>query len=190
MRVMMVVQLGLAMMLRGWISAASPLISGTTSGTSGSCRKAEELSMTTQPHSAAMGAYLRDRSPPALKSAISTSLKESAVSSSTVSFLPQNSTCFPAERWEASNLREVRGKCLLSRHFIISTPTAPVAPAIATLGCAFVLMRPRVYPFPCKWQEKSILVQLHSIQTPGQAHLRVQFLTRVPRKAILTRSYR
>ena len=45
---MIVVQLGFAMMPRCfWISAG--LISGTTKGTSGSIRKAEELSITTAP---------------------------------------------------------------------------------------------------------------------------------------------
>ena len=53
---MMVVQFGLAMMLRGWFFAACGLISGTTSGTSASIRKADELSITTAPAAAAEGA--------------------------------------------------------------------------------------------------------------------------------------
>ena len=46
--VMMVEQFGLAMMPL-WSFASSGLISGTTSGTSGSMRKAEELSTNTAP---------------------------------------------------------------------------------------------------------------------------------------------
>ena len=51
----MVEQLGLAMMPLCQ-STSSGLTSGTTSGTSGSMRQAEELSTTTQPASRAMGA--------------------------------------------------------------------------------------------------------------------------------------
>ena len=51
-----VVQLGLAMMPLGVCRAASGLTSETTSGTSGSIRQADELSMTTAPAAAALGA--------------------------------------------------------------------------------------------------------------------------------------
>ncbi len=52
------------------------LISGITSGTFGSMRKAEELSMTTAPALTATGANFREMPPPAENSAISTPAKE------------------------------------------------------------------------------------------------------------------
>ena len=54
-----VVQLGFAMIPLGRCAAASALTSGTTSGTSGSIRKAPELSTATAPRSAAIGRPLR-----------------------------------------------------------------------------------------------------------------------------------
>ncbi len=48
-------QLGTATMPR-WPSSACSLTSGTTSGTAGSMRKADELSITTAPASTAAGA--------------------------------------------------------------------------------------------------------------------------------------
>ena len=68
---MMVVQLGLAMMFFAAVLAASGLISGTISGTSGSIRNADELSMTIQPALAADGAYSREMPPPAENRAMS-----------------------------------------------------------------------------------------------------------------------
>jgi hypothetical protein len=52
----MVVQFGLAMMPL-WLATAWPFTSGTTSGVSGSMRKTDELSTTTQPASTAFGAH-------------------------------------------------------------------------------------------------------------------------------------
>ena len=59
MSVMAVVQFGLAMMPRCSLMSLA-LISGTTSGTWSSMRKALELSTTTQPARAASGAYSRE----------------------------------------------------------------------------------------------------------------------------------
>ena len=56
----MVVQLGLATMPFGMLARASALTSGTTSGTSGSMRQADELSMTMAPAAATCGAHSRD----------------------------------------------------------------------------------------------------------------------------------
>ncbi len=64
-----VVQLGLATMPFGVESRAAALTSGTTSGTSGSMRHAEELSTTMAPASATRGARRFDAAPPAEKSA-------------------------------------------------------------------------------------------------------------------------
>ncbi len=71
---MMVEQLGLAMMPR-CARTASGLISGTTSGTAGSMRNAEELSTTTAPCCTASGAKRLEVLPPAEKSAMSTPLE-------------------------------------------------------------------------------------------------------------------
>ncbi len=73
---MMVEQFGLAMM-PSCAAAASGLISGITSGTAGSIRKAEELSTTTAPLFAAAGPSARDVPPPAEKKAMSMPLKTS-----------------------------------------------------------------------------------------------------------------
>jgi hypothetical protein len=61
-------------------------------------RKAEELSITIAPAARAAGANSRLRVAPALKKAMSTSLKESGFSSSTLQALPLNSSVLPAER--------------------------------------------------------------------------------------------
>ncbi len=63
----MVVQFGLAMMPLGRSAMASGLTSETTSGTSGSPRQAEELSITTAPAAATLGASSREVAPPAEK---------------------------------------------------------------------------------------------------------------------------
>ncbi|KAF5042894.1 hypothetical protein DSECCO2_507970 [anaerobic digester metagenome] len=96
----MVEQLGLAMMPLCQ-DRSSGFTSGTTRGTAGSMRQALELSTTTQPDLAAHGANFSEVEPPAEKRARSTPLKESSVSSCTVSFLEPNSTVVPAERDEA-----------------------------------------------------------------------------------------
>ena len=64
-------QFGLAMMPM-WRAIASGFTSGTTSGTPGSMRNAEELSTTTAPCRTAIGANRRDTAPPAENSAMST----------------------------------------------------------------------------------------------------------------------
>ena len=60
---------------------SAALISGTTSGTSASILKALELSMTTHPALAAIGANSLEMLPPALKRAMSIPLNESFVNS-------------------------------------------------------------------------------------------------------------
>ena len=67
----MVVQLGFAMMPLGRLSTSSGLTSDTTSGTSGSLRHAEELSTTTAPAAANLGAYSREAVAPAENTAMS-----------------------------------------------------------------------------------------------------------------------
>ena len=81
-----------------------PLISGITSGTFGSIRKADELSMTTAPALTAIGANFLAMPLPAENSAMSTPSKESSVSSSTTIASPRKPSVLPAERALASAL--------------------------------------------------------------------------------------
>lgn len=67
----MVVQFGLAMMPLGRSAIACGLTSETTSGTSGSRRQAEELSMTTGPWAATFSASAREAAPLTEKSTMS-----------------------------------------------------------------------------------------------------------------------
>ena len=79
---MAAVQLGLATTPLCF-ARSPPFTSGTTSGVSGSMRKADELSTTTQPAALAAGTNSRLRVAPALKKAMSTPLNDEAFSSST-----------------------------------------------------------------------------------------------------------
>ena len=63
-----VVQLGLATMRLGGRIASSGLTSETTSGTSGSIRQAEELSITMAPAAATLGAVASEAVLPTMKS--------------------------------------------------------------------------------------------------------------------------
>jgi hypothetical protein len=88
----------------------SGLISGMTSGMFGSMRRAELLSITTQPDFTASPASARVTEPPAAKNARSTPAKAPSLASSIVNFLPKRSTTFPAERAEAKSRSEPMGK--------------------------------------------------------------------------------
>ena len=79
-----VVQFGLATMPRTAWSSACGLTSLTTSGTSGSIRKALELSMTSAPASAKRCAWARLVVAPALNRAMSRPLGSAVAASSTV----------------------------------------------------------------------------------------------------------
>src|SRR5580692_11553397 len=124
---MMAQQLGLAMM-PACPRTAWGLISGTTSGTLGSMRKADELSITVAPARTAIGAKRLDVAPPAENSAISTPSKLDSVSSCTARAASPNGRLLPAERAEANRRSSRSGKRRRSRQRISSTPTAPVAP--------------------------------------------------------------
>ena len=115
------------------------LISGITSGTFGSMRKAEELSITTAPALTAIGANLREMLPPAENSAMSTPSKERSVSSSITTGLPRKATVLPAERALASAFSLPTRKLRRSMVAMNSAPTAPVTPTIATTGSLLTL---------------------------------------------------
>ena len=96
-----VVQLGLAMMPLRASATASGLTSDTTSGTSGSMRHADELSMTVTPAAAKRGASSRDEVAPAEKRAMSSPAGSAMAASSTVICSSPHGSVVPAERAEA-----------------------------------------------------------------------------------------
>src|SRR5690606_37532499 len=130
---MIAAQFGFAMIPR-WPASAPALISGTTSGTAGSIRNAEELSTTTAPAATASGAKRFEMPLPAEKRARSAPSKALAVSARTGSPRLPEGRVLPAERAEAKSRRSARGKPRAFRHLRISIPTAPVAPTTATVG--------------------------------------------------------
>ena len=96
-----VVQLGLATMPLRASRTASGLTSDTTSGTSGSIRKAEELSITVTPAAAKRGASARDVAAPAENRAMSSPRGSARAASSTVISPPRHGSVVPAERADA-----------------------------------------------------------------------------------------
>src|SRR6185312_15533353 len=90
----------------------------------------------------ATGAYLRDVEPPAEKSARSTPSNDASFSSVTVTLLPANGSCLPADRAEARARTLEYGNRRFSRQLRISTPTAPVAPTTAMTGFAGIRRGP------------------------------------------------
>src|ERR1700736_1352649 len=140
-RAVIAVQFGTAMMPLCSLMRLA-LTSGITSGTFGSMRKADELSMTTAPVFTAMGENFREMPPPAENSAISTPSKELSLSSSIVICCPRKSIVLPAERALASALSLPTPNPRLSMVAMSSAPTAPVTPAMATTGSFFTLLYP------------------------------------------------
>ena len=129
----MVVQLGFAMMPLGRLSTSSGLTSETTSGTSGSLRHAEELSTTTAPAAANLGAYSREAVAPAEKIAMSIPEKSAVATSSTMTSVPFHGRVDPAERADAKKRIVSTGKLRSSKIVRITRPTWPVAPTTATV---------------------------------------------------------
>ena len=130
----MVVQFGLAMMPLGGFLTSCGFTSETTSGTSGSLRKAEELSTTIAPASAKRGECSREVPPPAENSAMSMPRRSSVAVAATSSMTicsPRNSSSLPAEREEAKNRTLSAGKFRSTRMSRITRPTWPVAPTTA-----------------------------------------------------------
>ena len=131
--IIIVVQLGFAMMLRGRLRASAAFTSGTTRGTSSHMRKALELSIITAPYFVIVSANSSDVPPPADVKAMSTSLKSSLCCRSFTSYsLPLKLYFVPAERLEPNSTRSSNGKFLSAMMRRNSCPTAPLAPTIAT----------------------------------------------------------
>ena len=118
---------------------APALISGTTSGTSVFMRNARRVVDDDRAGRTAAGAKRFDCAPPAENSAMSTPSRLASVSSCTAISPPRNFIVLPAERAEASRRSSTSGNLRCSRHCMSSTPTAPVAPAMATTG--FLMLR-------------------------------------------------
>src|SRR5712691_11549235 len=131
MTVTMVVQFGEATMPR-WVRTACALISGTTSGTSGSIRNALDLSTTVAPAATRRGAISRDWAEPAEQNAISTPLKADASTRRTGRASPRKVTVLPTERSEAKQRSSPTGNFRSSRMRRVICPAAPVAPTTAT----------------------------------------------------------
>jgi hypothetical protein len=106
--------------------------SGTTRGTSGSMRNADELSMTTQPAAAARGAMTFAFSPPVVRNRRSVPPKSKVARSRTSRASPRKATCRPADAADARGTWRSTGKARCSRMRSISEPTLPVAPPTAT----------------------------------------------------------
>src|SRR6185503_20904711 len=98
-----VVQLGLAMIPFGRRASAAGFTSLTTSGTSGSIRQAEELSITMTPAAANFGASTREVAAPAEKMAMSSPDGSATAASSTGTCRSPNGSIEPADRDEAKN---------------------------------------------------------------------------------------
>ena len=124
----MVVQLGLAMIpfFKEWARLATSrakFTSDTTSGTSGSLRQADELSITVTPAAANRGACTSDIVFPAENNAMSRPVGSAVAASSTSISCPRKGSLRPCERADAKNRTEVAGKSRSSSKARITWPT-------------------------------------------------------------------
>ena len=126
-----VVQFGLATMPFGMSSRACALTSGTTSGTSGSIRQPEELSITVAPAATIFGECSSEAVFPALTRATSMPDQSAVDVSSTTTSRSPHCRVVPAERAEARNRISPTGKSRSSRRLRMTPPTWPVAPTTA-----------------------------------------------------------
>ena len=140
-------QLGFAMIPRRTRDSACGFTSGTTSGTSCSIRNRLVLSITRHPAAAARGACT------ALTDAPGLNKPRSHPAKSNVSRFRTFSTCLspkliscPTERADASATISPTGKSRSASVLMISRPTAPVAPATATLNVIARSSMPNVAP--------------------------------------------
>ncbi|CAB4690967.1 unannotated protein [freshwater metagenome] len=118
-----VVQLGLAMM-RLWAFAISlGLTSLTMSGTSGSMRHADELSMTITPAAEKRGASTRDDEAPLENRAMSRPEGSAVSASSTVIWRSPHGNVVPAERDDAKKRMSLTGKFRSARMARMTLPT-------------------------------------------------------------------
>lgn len=128
---MAVVQFGFA------ISRAEPiacaLTSGTTSGTAGSMRNADELSITIGPPLAASAAACSSANEPETARKAKALSRTAATEKASMVTSPYGvASALPAERSEAKSRSRPTGNDRLWSTVHTSTPTAPVAPTTAT----------------------------------------------------------
>ena len=114
-------------------SSAAAFTSGTISGTSGSMRQADELSITTAPWAAILGDHSLETAPPADIRQMSTSEKSKWSSAFTFRVLSPNEASTPWLLREASATTSSAGNARSAKIESISRPTLPVAPTTATL---------------------------------------------------------
>src|SRR5205807_2861296 len=154
MRIVIVEQFGLAMIPRCPLSARR-LISGIPSGTSGSMRNVELLSITTVPDAAAARPKRSLAPSPPPKKAIWTPRSASSVVSAMVWGCPRNATVRPAERAVAVTRSDATGNARSSSTRSTVCPTAPVAPTTAT--------RYPAIPCPPRLQLEHVLQPFHQM---------------------------
>ena len=128
------VQFGLETMPLGRRARCSGLTSGTTSGTSGSIRKAPELSTATAPRAAATGAHCAETSSGTSNMATSMPSNASSDSATTSVSRPRTVSCRPADRAEAISRISPQTSSRVDSRSSITVPTAPVAPTTASEG--------------------------------------------------------
>src|SRR5262245_16123341 len=114
-------------------ATASALTSGTTSGTSGSYRQHEELSITTAPLAAILGDHSLDTTEPADIRQMSTSEKSKCSRALALSVCSPYEISTPWLLREASGTTSSAGNVRSAKMSSISRPTLPVAPTTATL---------------------------------------------------------
>jgi hypothetical protein len=119
----MVVQLGFAMIPFRASLTASGLTSLTTSGTSGSIRHADELSITVAPAAANRSACALEVEPPAENSAMSKPDGSAVVASSITTSSPCHGSVDPADRAEAKYRISATGKPRSASRRRITPPT-------------------------------------------------------------------
>ena len=129
-----VVQFAFAMIPFGRLASCSGLISGTTSGTSGSIRNAPELSTATAPWPAAIGAHAAETSSGTSNMATSMPSNASWPSATTSVSRPLTISRRPADRGEATSLISPQTSSRVESRSSITVPTAPVAPTTASAG--------------------------------------------------------
>ncbi|CAB4826612.1 unannotated protein [freshwater metagenome] len=118
-----VVQFGLAMMPLRALAISPGLTSLTISGTSGSMRHADELSMTVTPAAANFGASSLDDEAPAENNATSRPVGSASEASSTMTSVPFHDNVVPALRAEAKKRISDTGKLRSARMERIAAPT-------------------------------------------------------------------
>ena len=130
-----------------------------TSGTSGSIRHADDLSMTTAPRLAASGASCLLVPPPAAKKTMSEPSKASGEASSTTNSSPMKGSLVPAERLLASSLARPMGNPRSSRMLRTTRPTAPVAPTTAMFAPLMCVCSFAMWVLEQRWRSASLQVE-------------------------------